>query len=328
MALHLLRSFVPEVQEEEAAAALARVLASRGCRVERAISHTAGALAELRAALSPGMRLLTQFSSATSGGPAAWILDETTAGLDLWDPLLAHELSAALGGFAVSAEASRSLGRHGYAVFFAGRTIEFTSNDSDCERLDVGDVPSGESTATLIERVYPAFTDLYTRLTGSPASSLLWEQDTRLTSAVASGSQREAVWRPRMENEPPLALAIFALAEEREFTVAWEELAAGRPATWRWHAAATSTSQISYVLLTRDGGLDMALFDALARRLDVPTAAVAMRAPGAPFAWWNAQPGEAPHHGQARGAAEFVQRLMPATVALGERPGVLRIRLE
>jgi hypothetical protein len=322
-----MKTFMPAVLEKEGDAALARILARSGCRVERVVSHTVEDQLELQAALGPGMRLFTQFALAAPGSPTVWVLDETTAGIEWWNPLLAHELSADLGGFAVSAEASRTLGRYGYAVFFAGRTIEFTSYDYVGGRFDAGQ-PSGESTATLDERVYPAFTDLYTRLTDSPASGLLWGQDTRLSSSVAKCFEWQSAWRPRTEDEPPLALAVFALAEEREFSTTWDELAAGRPASWRWHASRTTISQIPYVLLTRDGELDTALCNALARRLNVPAAAVAVHAPGAPFTWWNLQPGEATRHGQARGAAEFADRLMPATVALGERPGVLRIRRE
>jgi hypothetical protein len=327
MALHLMQSFMPAVNYEEGAAALAGILARRNCRMEPVTSHTASAFAELRAAVGTGTRLFTQFSFVEAGGIETWVLDETPAGFELWDPLLARELSAELGGFAVSMEASRNLGRLGYAVFFAGRTIEFTSEDPYRGRFDAGRLPSDESTATRIERVYPTFTDLYTLLSGSPASGLLWERGTHLSSLVVNGCPCEVAWHPHAEDETPLALVVFALAEEQEFTKAWQELGAMRPPGWHWRATATTSSQIPYVLLTRDGGLDIALCDALARRLDVPAAAVALHTPGGAFDWWNAQPGMATRHGQALGAAEFVQRLMPATVALGERPGIMRVRL-
>lgn len=84
-----------------------------------------------------------------------------------WDPLLIRDLSTDLGGFAVSTEPSRTTGHYGYAVFFAGRTIEFTSHDGAGGNVGTGKASSEKPPATLDERVHSALADLYTRLTGS-----------------------------------------------------------------------------------------------------------------------------------------------------------------
>jgi hypothetical protein len=323
--MDLMRSFLPSISSEEGGDALARVLARRGCRTQPLTAHTAAALPDLQAGLSPGTRLFTHFVSGASDRPAAWVLDETTAGVDLWDPLLARELSAEFGGFVVNAQASRSLGRCGSAVFFAGRTIEFTLDDPVSGRFDLGGSPQAGSTVARIEHTLPALADLYAQLTGYPASDLFGEPDILLSSVVARGCPCETAWRPSCQDEAQLALAVFALAAHQEFAAAWDETGGAGSVDWHWRAVTTPAAEIPYILAMREGGLDMSFCEALAHRLDVPAAAVAVRAPGLAFDWWSAQPGEVPQYGQALGAVAFVQHLMPAMVALGERPGILRI---
>jgi hypothetical protein len=147
-----------------------------------------------------------------------------------WDPLLVRDLSTDLGGFAVSTEPSRTPGHYGYAVFFAGCTIEFTSHDGAGGNVGTGKASSEKPPATLDERVHSALTDLYTRLTGSSASGMKWKPDTRLSSTIAKCPERVSEWRPSMNNEPPLAMAVFVLTEAQEFSVTWNEVTAGRPA--------------------------------------------------------------------------------------------------
>jgi len=326
VALHVIRSFIPDLRDEEGAAALSRVLARGGNRVEEIVSHTAAELLELQFGLRPGMRLLTHFESTAPGSPTAWVLHEATAGLESWNPWMAHELSADLGKFAVTVESSRSLGCYGYGVFFAGRTVEFASAnyanyiDRPYEARQKSPV---ESEASLDESVYATFADLYVQLTASPSSGMLPGEGARLTSVITSGPQRELPWRPSAAEERPLSLAVFALIDEREFAAAWDSLNPGPG--WFRHVAATPTSQLPYVVLTREGALDTALNHALAKCLDVSVAAIALPAPCASFVWWSAQPQEVPRQGEGQGALEFVRCLMPAMVALGERPGILHI---
>src|ERR1039457_5890985 len=109
-----MKSFVPAVNYEEDAAVLPRTLARRGCRLEPVPSRTGGALTQTRAELNSGQRLFTQFARVAAGGTVTWVLDEVPAGFEPWDPLLAREISAELGGFAVGMEASRNIGRFGY----------------------------------------------------------------------------------------------------------------------------------------------------------------------------------------------------------------------
>jgi hypothetical protein len=294
--MHLRRTFTPAVGADEGAAALARALMRRGGRVCDAAA----------AVVAPGARLFSPAAIVEAGVAVAWVLDEAGLEPDLWDPLLALDISTELGGFAVSIGTSRNLGRAGRAVFFAGRTIEFVSDN-----------PEG------FERVYAEFAELYTRLTGWPYPAP--DEGMRLGPVVATGCDCVPEWRPQAGEERPLALAVFPLVGETEFTAAWEGLATTVTAKWRWRQALTAPAAIPYVLLAREGGLDAALCEALAGRLDVPAAAVELTEPGMAFQWWSAQPGQPARHGFGIGAADFLQCLMSAVSALGERPGILRI---
>jgi hypothetical protein len=317
--MHLRRTLLPAVGAEEGAAALARVLMRRGGRVRDAVAAT------LVAALEPGTRLFSPTAIVEADIVVAWVLDETDLEPepDVWDPLLARELSAELGGFAVSVETSRSFGRAGRAVFFAGRTVEFISDNPEEQPLAIGQARDRDGDEPAFERVYAGFADLYTRLTGWPYPAP--DAGTRLASVMVMGCPCVSGWRPHAGEERPLALAVFPLAGEREFAAVWEALPATATAQWRWRPALTSPADIPYVVLAREGGLDAALCEALAGRLDIPAAAVGLTEPGVPFESWRAQPGRPAQRGFGLGAAELVQCLMSAVSALGERPGILRI---
>lgn len=328
MAVHLIRSFAPSVDYEEGSVALMRILARRGCTIRQVTRDASGTNLE-DAGLDSNGRSFTQFSTVAPDGSVTWVLDESRVAFEPWDALLIRELSAELGGFVVGMESSRNRSRFGFAVFFAGHAIEFLQDNPSEGRIEVGRPSPGDSEAADNDRIPEAFTELYTQLTGSGPSSLFEERNTQLSTFVTGGGLRESPWRPSPDDDqPPLALALFALVEQNEFAAAWRELGADHLPMWHWQATATALTQVPYVLLTRDGGLDAELCNALARRLDVPAAAVALHAPGTPFDWWHVQPKDRPHYGQSLGAVEFAHCLMPATVALGERPGMLRLPRE
>lgn len=312
--MDLRRTFLPAIGAEEGAAALARVLTRSGSRV-----RGAGA-----AALAPGARLFQPTEIVEAGGVTAWMFDETTAEPDVWDPLLTRDLSAETGGFAVSVDASRGLGQAGCAVFFAGRTLAFLSENLGEAPSAIGFAPDRGMAMPASQRVHAAFVGFYTQLTGLPYPAP--DAGRRLAPVTATGCHRASSWRPRAGDERPLALAVFPLVAADEFAAAWDTVEAAVATAWRWRPARTLPAGIPYIVLTREGQLDMALCDALTRRLDVPAAAIGLNEPGAEFDWWRAQPGQVAQHGASLGAAAFVHRLMPALSALGERPGILTVR--
>ena len=167
------------------------------------------------------------------------------------------------------------------------------------------EVPHRVGPPITLQNVQSMFTGLYAQLTGSPGSDLDREHHAMTMS-------RRWRWRclrsqrsehsTRRGTRSPTAVRVGT----------------GTPrARWR--------PRFRTSVLTRDGEADTHLWEVLARHLDVPAAAVVLRAPAAVFSWWNIQPGDPPQHGHGRGAAELIHRLMPATLALGERPGILRI---
>lgn len=315
--MHLRRTFLPAVGAAEGGAALERVLLRRGCRLDGIEAGADIAVPE------PETRLFASGAIAQGGVAVAWLLDETAAEPDLWDPLLARELSAELGGFAVSIEASRSLGRSGWAVFFAGRTIEFVSENRGEAPLALGSARDRDRADPVGKDIHAEFGDLYTQLTGWPCPAE--EGMASHLSIVATGCPPPPGWRPRATEEKPLALAVFPLVDEAQFAAVWQAVATADAATWRRRPVFTAPAGIPYVVLSRDGDPDVALYEALARRLDVPAAAVGLAGPGATFASWRVQPGEAAQRGSGGGAAALVACLMPALSALGERPGILHI---
>ncbi|WP_224041505.1 hypothetical protein [Paraburkholderia unamae] len=298
------RTFLPAVGAAEGAAALARVLAQRGCEVRE---HGDGANAP-----ASGMRVFRAAGVVQSGVDVAWVLEESAAEAGGWDAALAQALSAQTGGFAVSVETSRSPGRAGYAVFFAGRSIEFISENQAQAAFAEGLASEG---------VYAAFAQVYPLLTGWPFPELqTWAE---LKPVAAAQCPAEPAGRPMPDEPGKLALAVFPLVAGDEFSAAWRGVAPTAMTNWTWQAAETATAGIPYVMLTRAGDLDVAVCESLAAQFDVPAAAVGLNGPGAPFDWWRAQPSQ---RGAGVGAESFAGALMPALSALGERPGIIRLR--
>lgn len=304
------RTFLPAVGAAEGAAALARVLAQRGCEVR--------APGDGEDAPASGMRVFRAAGVVQSGVDVAWVLEESAAEAGGWDAALAQALSAQTSGFAVSVETSRTPGRAGYAVFFAGRSIEFISENQAQATFAEGLASEG---------VYAAFAQVYPLLTGWPfPEPQKWAE---LKPVAAAQCPAEPAGRP-MPDEPgeadvagKLALAVFPLVAGDEFSAAWRGVAPTAMTNWTWQAAETATAGIPYVMLTRAGDLDVALCESLAAQFDVPAAAVGLNGPGAPFDWWRAQPSQ---RGAGVGAESFAGALMPAMSALGERPGIIRLR--
>ncbi len=305
MATQTLRSVVPALSPDDGARALEQLLARRGYRIEERVAHTPGRqLLDLQAALRPGMRLLTQSSAPARSGPGAWVLDETlgpgTAG-DGWD--MARRLSADLGAFVAHAQMRRQASHFEHGLFLAGRTVVM-------ER----DMAEAAAQAALDED--------YRRLSGWPATDLRWSVDQPLATLVVSGVPADAA-AATPQPPPALALALFALAEEPAFAEQWAARAdAARSAGWRWQAALTDT-ELPYVVLARDGGVDAVLFDELARALDVPAVMVTLDEGG--FDWRVRQPGAAVEAGRGHGSDELLRRLAAATSAIGACPGVIRV---
>ncbi len=298
MSTHLKRVVAFGVGGDEGREALQRVLARRG------------AMPTLRTA-----------ANASGGdGARAWTLDIDASDAAAGDPSLARELSSELGGFVVSAEASRHLGYCGYAVFFAGRPLEVFRRDADGHRL--ADPEPNPSAISGPEDVYPALAELYSRLTGFPMSDEPRASRDRLADVGPPQVNPAAHASPRTSER--LSFALFPLVGTRDFEGRPGALDTEPPSGWRWRSSQTLAG-IPYVVLIREGDLDPALFGDLVQRLDVPTAAVALDADGGGFRWWTKQPGQPASEGYGRGALSFIDHLTAATSALGEEPGLIRV---
>lgn len=310
MAVHVVRGFLPGVDEEEMSAALASALAAGGYAEKERLRLPAG---RLRSGLPEGVQAVAWWRTDAGDGAAA--LDWILPGRERWDLALMRALSSETGGFGALMESARTRDQYGAALFYAGRAVELAGLDAEHRRVRLGDPPplppggEEEAVAALFEHWFSAATQGHPHGLRRPEEGDLhvWIVERR----SPAGDPYE------LGPEPPLARAALALVEEDVFREALQG-AEG----WRWQARRTDEIGLPYVLLERDGPLDEELLIHLAAACGSSAAAVEL--PG--LSWLEAEPGGDVRRGLGRGADDLLRLWDRFSAVLAAAPGSVRWR--
>ena len=154
--MSMIAAIVPNLPADDPASALRRCLEAVGYSVADADAPdlTSAGLSSVGTPETPDRVAWYVTSPSGASRPCMVLRTEPR-----WDPALARALSSWTGGFALTVESDRRIAHYGFALFYAGRTVEMYGEDqrhglyrADVQRPFSSDWPE-ETFLTLAARV-------------------------------------------------------------------------------------------------------------------------------------------------------------------------------
>ena len=234
-----------------------------------------------------------------------------------WDLALLRDLSGSSGGFVAAVNFRSTLAQYGFALFFAGRTVQAWIGSPKGITFRVGEAVAHE------KDVVPFFKRCVGELTANRLGDLLSTPAPATHSLALLVRSEPDLNSLSLGKEPPLTRVAFPLATEDAFTGALAQLKTRVPGDgWRWLPRRSRKAELPYILMQRSGTLDEGLLLTLTGALDGSALAVELGAAGW-FRWMRVDSGERVLGGSASGAEALIDRWKDVGVVLAEPPALL-----
>jgi hypothetical protein len=234
----------------------------------------------------------------------------------IWDLALIRRLSAQTGGFAVAVDSVRTEDRYGFAVFYAGHTLELHTRHQ-LGQIDLG-APAPDPPWDPVRDHRRALESMcrgrLVELQPTDGSPLPW-------IAIDRSAPGGDPYLLDPSDERPLCRVILPGVDGRSARRVMTTIRTGED--WRLQEARGPLTDLPYVMIERPGVLPVETIAAIATGLDCLAAGVGLGG-GPQFAWLTCDPGNAPSSGQALGADAFIRVLSFAMVAIGECAAAVR----
>jgi hypothetical protein len=315
--LDYIAGFIPGLTESRAQRLLPEVLERRDYRV---VESTQRSPEEQRKALVD--QAFTKPSRWLQKTRLSWFAaDEEDIVLSWddgdWDLPLLRDVSALSGGFVAAVNFRSALAQYGFALFFAGRTVQAWIGNATGITVRVGEPVARE------KDVLPFFRRCVGELTANRLGDVLSMQAPRTHSLAVLARSEPNLESLSAGDDAPLTRAAFPLVTEDAFSGALDRLKTSVPGDgWRWLPRRSRKADLPYILVERGGTLDEALLLTLTGALDGAALAVELGAAGW-FRWLRVDSGERVLGGSASGAEALIDRWKDVGVILAEPPALL-----